>query len=36
VYFGLLRAKHRKEKHSVAEWKGLIESYRTRPIVQER
>lgn len=35
VYFGILRAQHRAEKHTITEWRAILESYRTRPVAQE-
>lgn len=36
VFYGVLRMLHRREKRTVSEWRALMETYRTRPVVQER
>ena len=32
VFYGVLRAFHKAEKHTHTEWQDLIESYRNRPV----
>jgi len=32
VFYGVLRAFHKVEKHTHTEWQDLIESYRNRPV----
>ena len=31
IWLGILRASHSAEKHDIAGWKALINSYRSRP-----
>jgi hypothetical protein len=32
VFYGCLRTFHKTEKHTVDEWKALLETYRNRPV----
>jgi hypothetical protein len=32
VFYGVLRAFHRTEKRTHAEWQDLVDSYRNRPV----